>query len=218
MIRDILLMQKRELEKRRDEPFIERDALGRLKNMLSHNLIKVITGPRRAGKSFLGVNLLSDTGNFGYANFDDEKLIDIRDYDAIISAINSVYNNPQYILFDEIQNLPRWELFINRLQRQGYNLVITGSNSKLLSSELSPHLTGRHISITIFPFSFPEFLKLEKRELTTQEIKEKLYDYIKSGGYPEPLIKNIDYKEYLSTLFNSIIYRDIVKRFNIRLI
>jgi len=218
MIRDILLMQKRELEKRRDEPFIEREALNRLKDMLSNDLIKVITGPRRAGKSFLGLNLLSDTGNFGYANFDDEKLIDIKDYDAIISAINSLYNNPQYILFDEIQNLPRWELFINRLQRQGYNLVITGSNSKLLSSELSPHLTGRHISITIFPFSFPEFLKLEKRDLTRQEIKEKLHIYIKSGGYPEPLIKKIDHKEYLSTLFNSIIYRDIVKRFNIRLI
>ena len=218
MIRDILLMQKREIEKRRGEPFIERDALRRLKDMLSNDMVKVITGPRRAGKSFLGLNLLSDTGNFGYANFDDEKLIDIRDYDAIISAINSLYNNPQYILFDEIQNLPRWELFINRLQRQGYNLVITGSNSKLLSSELSPHLTGRHISITIFPFSFPEFLKLERRELTAQEIKEKLYSYIRSGGYPEPLIKNIDHKEYLSTLFNSIIYRDIVKRFNIRLI
>lgn len=218
MVKDILILQKREIERRKGEPFIDRDVIKHLKGMLSNDLIKVITGPRRAGKSCLGINLLFSVGNFGYVNFDDEKLIDIKDYDAIITAINSVYENPKYILFDEIQNLPKWELFVNRLQRQGYNLVITGSNSKLLSSELSPHLTGRHISVTIFPFSFSEFLKLERKELTSQEIKDKLLDYIKNGGYPEPLIKKIDHKEYLSTLFNSIIYKDIVKRFKIRLI
>ncbi|MCM8762684.1 MAG: ATP-binding protein [Candidatus Omnitrophica bacterium] len=218
MIRDILVLQKRELERRKSEPFIERDVVQRLKDMMSNDLVKVITGPRRAGKSFLGMNLLFSVGNFGYVNFDDEKLIDVQNYDAIIAAINSIYTNPKFILFDEIQNLPKWELFVNRLQRQGYNLVITGSNSKLLSSELSPHLTGRHISVTIFPFSFSEFLRLDKKELTSQEMKEKLFNYVKYGGYPEPLIKKIDHKEYLSTLFNSIIYKDIVKRFKIRLI
>ncbi|MCX8081950.1 MAG: ATP-binding protein [bacterium] len=218
MIKDTLILQKREIEKRKCERFIERDEVQRLKGLLANDLIKVITGPRRAGKSFLGFNLLFSTGSFGYVNFDDEKLIDIKDYDAILTAVNSVYNNPKFVLFDEIQNLPKWELFVNRLQRQGYNLVITGSNSKLLSSELSPHLTGRHISVTIFPFSFNEFLKLENKELTTQEIRGKLYEYLRHGGYPEPLIKNIDHKEYLSTLFNSIIYKDIVRRFKIRLI
>ena len=213
MIRDILLLQKRELEKRVTEEYVERGTA--FKN--GSTLIKVILGPRRSGKSFFSAHALNKLGNFGYVNFDDEKLVEIKDYDEIVNAVNSLYNNPKYILFDEIQNLRNWELFVNRLQRQGYNLVITGSNSKLLSKELSTHLTGRHIPITIFPFSFKEFVKIGGKELTKSEIKEKLSDYLIYGGYPEPLLKNLDYKDYLSTLFSSIIYKDIVKRFRIRL-
>jgi len=218
MIRDILILQKRELENRAKEKFVERET--DYEKPLQNDLIKVIIGPRRAGKSFLGFNMLNKKGSFGYANFDDEKLIETKNYDEIITTLNSLYDNPRYILFDEIQNLARWELFVNRLQRQGYNLVITGSNSNLLSSELSPHLTGRHMLINIFPFSFTEYLRIENdpAQITTQEIKTKLFDYLTYGGYPEPWLKKIDHKEYLSTLFNSIIYKDIVKRFNIRLI
>ncbi len=218
MIRDILLLQKRELENRAREKFVVRDT--DYEKPLKNDLIKVIIGPRRAGKSFLGFNLLHKKGDFGYANFDDEKLIETKNYDEIIATLNSLYGNPKYILFDEIQNLAKWELFVNRLQRQGYNLVITGSNSNLLSSELSPHLTGRHMLINIFPFSFAEFLRIDgdPAQMTSQEIKTKLFDYLTYGGYPEPWQKKIDHKEYLSTLFNSIIYKDIVKRFNVRLI
>lgn len=213
MIRDVLILQKRELERKLKEQYIERTISSK---KLINPLIKVIVGPRRAGKSFFAIHFLNKYGNFGYVNFDDEKLINIKDYDEIIANINSIYNNPKYILFDEIQNLPNWELFVNRLQRQGYNLIITGSNSKLLSTELATHLTGRHFQIPILPFSFKESLQFEKKELITAEIKEKLTNYILNGGYPEPLIKNLDYKEYLSTLFNSIVYKDIVKRYKIR--
>ncbi len=215
MIRDILLIQRRELQKKLKETFIEREVDYKKFN---NNLIKIIIGPRRAGKSFLGFHLLNKMGNFGYANFDDERLVEISDYDEIVNALNSIYNNPEYLLFDEIQNLKKWELFVNRLQRQGFNLIITGSNSKLLSKELSTHLTGRHLPINVFPFSFAEFLKLENKKLTNNEVKNKLFTYITYGGYPEPHIKKIDHREYLSTLFNSIVYKDIVKRFNIRLI
>ncbi len=130
--------------------------------------------------------------------------------------MNSVYGNLKFILLDEIQNLLNWELFVNRLQRQGYNLILTGSNSKLLSKELATHLTGRYTLIHIFPFSFRECLNLENEELTTSEVKERLNNYLLYGGYPEPLIKNLDYKDYLSNLFNSIVYKDIVKRYKIR--
>jgi len=212
MIRDIVLIQKRELENRFKEKYVERDV--NLKKI--NNLINVIIGPRRAGKSFFAIHMLNKMGNFGYVNFDDERLVEIKDYDEIINTINSVYNNPKYLLFDEIQNLDKWELFVNRLQRQGYNLVITGSNSKLLSKELATHLTGRYSLTNVFPFSFKEFLKLENKELTENETKTKLFSYITHGGYPEPLTKNLDYKDYLSTLFSSIIYKDIVKRFKIR--
>ena len=215
MIRDILLLQKRELERMLKEKYVDR---GIPLKKLSGSLVKVIIGPRRAGKSFFAVHFLNKMGNFGYVNFDDEKLIESKNYDEIVSVVNSLYNSPKYLLFDEIQNLDKWELFINRLQRQGYNLLITGSNSNLLSKELATHLTGRHTLITIFPFSFKEFLKLENKELTQSEIKAKLSMYIQYGGYPEPIIKELDYKDYLSTLFNSIVYKDIVRRFKIRLI
>lgn len=215
MIRDILLIQKRELEKKLAEKFIERQVDYSLFN---NDLIKVIIGPRRAGKSFLGCCALNKMGSFGYVNFDDERLIGIRDYDEIINGVNYVYNNPKNLLLDEAQNLDKWELFVNRLQRQGFNLFVTGSNSKLLSRELSTHLTGRHLLINLFPFSFAEFLKLENKELTGSEIKAKLPAYITYGGYPEPWVKGIDHREYLSTLFNSIVYKDIVKRFKVRLV
>ena len=211
-IKDILLLQKRELEARLREKYVKRKTELKLNN----NIIKVIVGPRRAGKSFFAVHFLNKHGRFGYVNFDDEKLIDTKSYDEIIEAMNSIYNTPKIVLFDEIQNLSKWELFVNRLQRQGLNLVITGSNSNMLSKELATHLTGRHFLINIFPFSFKEYIELEEKELTTAEIKEKLSNYLINGGYPEPLVKNLDIKEYLSTLFNSIVYKDIVKRYKVR--
>jgi len=215
MIKDILLMQKRELEKRLAEWYIEREIDYK---KFDNDLIKVIIGPRRAGKSFICFHILNRSGNFGYANFDDEKLVETENYDEIINAIDSIYDKPKNILFDEIQNLPKWELFVNRIQRQGYNLIITGSNSKLLSRELATHLTGRHMPINIFPFSFAEFLQLDNKELTESETKSKLSDYVTKGGYPEPCIKKIDYKDYLSVLYDSIIFKDIVKKYNIRFI
>ncbi|MEK6792338.1 MAG: ATP-binding protein [Nanoarchaeota archaeon] len=213
MIKDILIAQKQELGVRLKEPYIERKTNI---NKLNNSLIKVIIGPRRAGKSFFALHFLNKQEKFGYVNFDDEQLIEIKEYDSIIEAMNVVYNNPKYILFDEIQNLPKWELFVNRLQRKGMNLIITGSNSNLLSKELATHLTGRHLLISIFPFSFKEYIERDQEELTSHQIKEKLEIYLVNGGYPEPLIKNIDYREYLSTLFNSVVYKDIVKRYRIR--
>ncbi|MFH1065842.1 MAG: ATP-binding protein [Nanoarchaeota archaeon] len=209
MANDIILMQKRELEKKLQERFIERKQA--LKE--SGDMISVITGPRRAGKSFFAMHALK---NFGYANFDDEKLAETKDYDDILNAISQAYGSPKCLFFDEIQNLPKWELFANRLQRQGYKLVLTGSNSNLLSMELASHLTGRHIPITLLPFSFAEFLDFKGKELTESEKRAGLEQYMIYGGYPEPLVKNIDYKEYLSALLSSTIYKDIVKRHKIR--
>jgi len=213
MITEILLAQKQELERRLKEAYIPREASLR---GLASDQIKVIIGPRRAGKSFFAVHALSRAGSFGYVNLDDERLIGLKEYDSIVTAVNSVYENPKYLLFDEIQNLDKWELLVNRLQRQGYNLVITGSNSKLLSKELATHLTGRHTQTTIFPFSFREFLELSGKEPTPNKENENLEHYLTYGGYPEPYIKKLDYKDYLSTLFSSIVYKDIIKRHKIR--
>jgi len=211
-IKEIIALQKREIEGKLKEKYVERNQDLKLNN----DLIKVIIGPRRAGKSFFAVHFLNKQGKFGYVNFDDEKLVEVENYDEIVTAVNSVYDYPKFVLFDEIQNLPKWELFANRLQRQGYILVVTGSNSNLLSQELATHLTGRHLLTNVFPFSFKEYLKFEDRELITIEIKEKMSQYLLNGGYPEILFKKTDLKEYLSSLFRSIMYKDIVKRYNIR--
>jgi len=213
MIKDILILQKRELAKKLKELYIPREV--KFKELKS-DLIKVVIGPRRAGKSSFSIHCLSKIGSFGYVNFDDEKLIETNNYNEIIDAVNSIYHKPKYLLLDEIQNLSKWELFVNRLQRQGYNLVITGSNSKLLSSELATHLTGRYSPVKLFTFSFKEFLKFQSKELTESEIKEMLNSYLELGGYPEPLVKNLNNKDYLLTLLDSVIYKDIVKRFKIR--
>lgn len=214
MLRDIVLVQKRELENRFEEMYVERKSTLPLE--LGNDLIHLITGPRRAGKSFYAVRLIQQTAAYGYVNFDDERLTVIKDYDEIIGAVNAVYDNPRYLLFDEIQNLPRWEFFVNRLQRQGLRLLITGSNANLLSSELATHLTGRHTSIVLFPFSFAEYLKTSGGEKTEIEKMAALDIYVEQGGYPEPLLKKIDRHNYLHTLLQSTIYKDIVKRYRIR--
>jgi predicted AAA+ superfamily ATPase len=105
-----------------------------------------------------------------------------------------------------------------RLQRQGRRLLVTGSNAHLLSSEFATHLTGRHFPLVLFPFSFKEYVSAVagNQPETQQEYKRLFADYLHQGGFPEPLVKKIDRNGYLSTLLESIIYKDIVKRFKIR--
>ncbi|MDO9256327.1 MAG: ATP-binding protein [Bacteroidales bacterium] len=213
MIRDIILTQKKELEQKLSEKYVPRQAS--LKECAS-DLIQVIIGPRRAGKSFFGMHQLAKNKLFGFVNFDDERLVRLQNFDEILDAVNAVYQNPTLLLLDEIQNLPDWELIVNRLQRQGFQLIITGSNSNLLSSELATHLTGRHLPVHLFTFSFREFLSSFGNDFTGTEKKEKLNDFLIHGGYPEPCMKTLDYKEYLKVLFDSILFKDIVKRYQIR--
>jgi hypothetical protein len=217
MLKDIVLVQKRELEDRLQERYVERRLS--VSWQLGDDLIKVITGPRRAGKSFFAVHLIQQAGSYGYVNFDDERLTAAGDLDEIVSAINDVYGNPRCLLLDEIQNLPNWELFVNRLQRQGFRLLITGSNANLLSSELATHLTGRHAVHALFPFSFGEFLAASGNVPADRTVVEKMAlmdTYAEQGGYPEPALKKIDRRDYLRTLLQSTLYKDIVKRFKIR--
>jgi len=214
MLKDVVLTQKRELENRLQEIYVERKLPDHFD--FGNDLIKVIIGPRRAGKSFYAAHLIAQAGSYGYINFDDERLVAIEDYDEILGAVKAVYGNTQHLFFDEIQNLPRWELFANRLQRQGFKMLITGSNANLLSSELSTHLTGRHTAVVLFPFSFSEYLTMSGNQMTNIEKKDALDLYLAQGGYPEPLIKKIDRRDYLRTLLQSTLYKDIIKRFKIR--
>jgi predicted AAA+ superfamily ATPase len=212
-ISDILLTQKRELEKRCQENYVPRNIEYQRRD---NDLINVITGPRRSGKSFLAMHMIKKTGQYGYINFDDERLTELSDYDQLLAALDNVYNKPKHLLLDEIQNLPKWELFLNRLQRRGLRMIVTGSNAHLLSSELATHLTGRHLSTVLFPFSFAEYVSAIGEELTDLEKTEKLNLYAIQGGLPETFLKDVPVNDYLSTLMDSILYKDIAKRFRIR--
>jgi predicted AAA+ superfamily ATPase len=184
---------------------------------LEHDLINVVLGPRRAGKSFFAIHLLKQVGRFGYANFDDERLFG-ADFDQVLSTLDSLTGSTQHLLLDEIQNLPRWQLVVNRLQRQGRKVTVTGSNAHLLGEELATHLTGRHLPIVIFPFSFREYLSCVAPELTTAEMVAALDTYAEGGGYPEVIVKKLPSERYLSTLVDSIVLKDVVKRFKVRFV
>ena len=224
MIKDIVLQHKLEKEKLLSKSYILREKLDFAKKNLETDLIKVITGPRRAGKSVFSILLLKDK-NFAYLNFDDENLLKTQNYDEIVKAIFEVYPKAEFIFFDEIQNLENWELFVNKLQRRGHNLILTGSNAKLLSKELGTVLTGRYIPVEIFPFSFREFLKAKKFEIKKEYLEAPenkgrvlnyMDEYLKSGGFPEVAVKDLDASVYLETLFDSILFKDTVKRYKVR--
>src|SRR3989338_6659437 len=190
-VRDVLLLQKREVEEKKKELYIKRYAVLKEKNK---NIIKAVIGPRRAGKSSFVIHELSGSGSWGYINFDDENLVDLEDYNELIENMKSVYGNPKILFLDEIQNLKKWELFVNRLQRQGFNIIVSGSNANLLSQELATHLTGRHLTLELFPFSFNEFIRYHGFEiknvdlLSTKErgfLKKRFEEYALTGGFPE---------------------------------
>ena len=224
MIKDIVYQHKVEKDNLISKKYIFREKLNFAKKFIDSDLIKIITGPRRAGKSVASFLLLKEK-KFAYLNFDDENLLKVENYDEIIKAIFEVYPESKYLFFDEIQNLKNWEIFVNKLHRRGYNLIITGSNAKLLSKELATSLTGRYIPIEIFPFSFSEFLdakgwEIEKEKVNVPEIQGKILNYLdeymRNGGFPEVVVKNLEARTYLETLSNSILFKDVVKRYNLR--
>lgn len=226
MLKNTVLKQKQEKERLLAIPYIERTKEKEAHKWLSSDLIKVILGPRRAGKSVFALMLLKDQ-SFAYFNFDDETLPgeEKLDLDELLAELKLAYGDTKYILFDEIQNLPKWELFVNRLHREGYNLVLTGSNARLLSKELATALTGRHIPIEILPFNFLEILtakgyKVSADKLALPDEKAKLLGYLDqymmSGGYPEVVTKGVDPRGYLDVLFDSLLFKDVVKRHKVR--
>lgn len=207
------------------------------KKWLDSNLIKVVLGPRRAGKSVFSLMLLKDRP-FMYFNFDDEVLSSAHGplrrssseasiaTDALMKELHAAYGGDvKTILFDEIQNLPSWELFVNRLHRSGYNLILTGSNAHLLSRELATHLTGRHMPIEMLPFDFNEFLRAKKFKIDAEygslprergELLNLMENYLLNGGFPEVVVNNLDPKDYLEVLFDALLFKDVVKRHKVK--
>jgi len=226
IIKQAIIDQKEELGKDyRESNIIEREFYKEYQKYLGSMQVKVVTGIRRCGKSVLAYQLLKEK-NFAYVNFDDEKLAGIttEELNDILEILYEVYGNFEYVLFDEIQNIDKWELFVNRLQRQKLNITITGSNSNLLSRELATHLTGRHILLELFPFSFIELLRFKNISfninlMSTKEkgvIKKELSEYIHLGGFPDVCKRPQEQKKYLQSLYSNIINIDVISRHKIR--
>lgn len=226
MLKTIVLRQKKEKETFLKGKYVKRNKEEFARKWIDSDLIKVVLGPRRAGKSVFCFMLLKDRP-FMYFNFDDEAFFKGKiEIDDIIKELHTAYGDVKTIFFDEIQNLPHFELILNRLKRQGYNLIVTGSDAKLLSGELATSLTGRFIPIEIFPFDFNEFL--EAKQVSTNKeylsLPEKrgillnlLNEYLLKGGFPETATSNIDQDYYLKVLFDSLLLKDVVKRYNVKL-
>lgn len=219
MLKSLVFKQKQEKERLLSLSYIERTKEKEARKWLNSDLIKVVLGPRRAGKSVFSLMLLKDR-DFAYFNFDDESLpgnnqLNLED---LMKELKQAYGDTKYVLFDEIQNLPKWELFVSRLHREGYNLVITGSNARLLSKELATALTGRHIPIEILPFDFHEILKAKglSSASDTGSLLQALGQYMISGGYPEVVLKDVDLRGYLDVLLDSLLFKDVVKRHRVR--
>ena len=192
--------------------------------LIDNELIKVITGIRRCGKSYmLGlikdelINRGIDENNIILINFESAKYRNVsnaRELDLLIESILENIEGKVYLFFDEIQNVDGWEKSINACRIDwDCDIYITGSNSKLLSGELATHLTGRYFEIKMYPFSFNEFLDY-KQMLPSDEL---FNEYVEYGGFPQVLGLNDDDKlKYLHDLFNSILYNDLISRYQIR--
>jgi len=183
--------------------------------------ISVISGIRRAGKSTLMLQLADNFSAFHFITFDDERLINfqVSDFNTLMVELNKI-KTAKVIIIDEVQNIEGWERFVRRLHDEEYKVILSGSNSKLLSSELATHLTGRYIKTELYPFSFSEYLQLHQidhNDKTTSNISSinKLFDqYLEKGGFPEYCISDED--EYLKRIYEDVLYRDLIVRFGIK--
>ena len=182
-----------------------------------------VIGVRRSGKSTLCYNVLHSRGlKFAYVNFDDERLVglDSSMLNDVLEVLYKIYGDFTYLFMDEVQNVRDWHLFVNRLLRKKMHVVITGSNAKLLSSELATHLSGRSKEITLYPFSFGEFCSVkdvDKQKLSTkaEAFRRAAFDeYLSQGGFPE-LFAVGDGRSYVNSLVDNILKRDIELRFQV---
>jgi len=214
-LKDIIVYQK-EIIDSEDVGIIRQEYLKELKESIIPNMVTILKGPRRVGKSTILLQFMKEINdNYYYFDFDDERIskFTVDDFENLMIAFQELYKDKDYILFDEIQNVKEWELFINRLLKQKKKIIVTGSNSKLLSKDQGTHLTGRHIDIEVFPFSFKEYLfakdfKIKQGYTIKEKIKLNEYfkEYSATGGFPQ-LFHKKDYR-ILQELYRDIIEKD----------
>lgn len=220
-MKTIIYNQRKERDELVSRPYLIRRNIQDANVLLESHLIKLITGPRRVGKSTQALLMLRGK-NFAYLNFDSQSLLDAWDSNLVMRILDDVYPNYEYLLLDEVQNLEGWDLWVSELYRMGKNLVITGSNAKMLSSEMATVLTGKYLQVEMLPFSLEEFFdwnKLNLHEVREEQKTNALVltdDYMRNGGYPEAVAARQLTRSYLDTLFDSIVWKDVAKRHHVR--
>ena len=216
---------------------ISRNAyLAVLNKMLPSQQVKIITGARRSGKSFLMRQLAKqlivsgvDKKNILIVNFEDPGFVNLST--DLLSQIFNAYLESQapkgiiYLFLDEIQEIPRWEKWVRTTQELNKaNLILSGSNSKLLSGELATVLTGRHLDVTVMPLSFQEFLNFKNLAIKNNsdliakniELTKLFREFLEFGSFPIVVLAEEKKKELLLGYYDDTVNRDLIKRYKIR--
>jgi predicted AAA+ superfamily ATPase len=205
---------------------IQRECLDQIEQTANSPFAIIISGLRRVGKSTLLAQIAHRLGKeaFYYINFEDDRFIGFQaeDTNDLFEILLELFGERKIFLLDEIQNVPGWEHFVRRFTDNGYKFYITGSNASLLSQELGTRLTGRYIPIELFPLSFKEYLLFKNisipdfsrmKTMDRVNLNLSLNDYLESGGIPLEL--KFPKLHFLETLYNDVIFRDIVSRYQI---
>jgi len=238
LISQVLKEQQMLFNQRAETPSrlgVKREKLSELTNAferdtkLNFQVAIVISGLRRVGKSTLLLQFAASLKNqkFHYVNFEDERFVGLKhtDLSQLHEVLIHLFGPAQTLLLDEIQVVSGWERWVRRLVDQNYKLIITGSNTELLSGDLGTKLTGRYRKIELLPFSFSEYLKLKNIDTKQQEsvplithdralLSSIFESYMFTGGIP--IVADAYDPESLRTLFQDIIYRDVIARYKIR--
>jgi predicted AAA+ superfamily ATPase len=225
LLKEILLDQRAVFEKKR--PGTRRDVLPEVGRHMDKPHAITLAGVRRCGKSTLLRQIAEQflSSGYHYCHFEDERLLgfEARDFGLLHEVLIECFGEQKVMLLDEVQNAPGWETFVRRMLESGRKFIITGSNAALLSRELGSKLTGRHVTVDLFPFSFREYLRhldVDANEETLLQpagratLARHLATYRLNGGFPEPLI--YDSPDLLTQLYDDILYRDVATRHDIK--
>ena len=200
--------------------------LSRIRGFYDSDLVKILVGIRRCGKSVILKQIIDEIRENGiqedhilYINFEFVEFEDLKDYKKLNSYVKEkVKDNKKYYIFlDEIQNVEKFEIVVNSLRAslENISIFITGSNSKLLSNELSTVLSGRYVLFNIYPLTYKEYIELTGKN---PKDEENFWDFVKWGGLPNRVqfTNEINIKDYLHSVFDSIILRDVVERLGLK--
>lgn len=223
VLMSVILSQRKHFS---NKNLIQRDKFETVLSAAKTPFIQVIIGIRRAGKSALLNQLRANKKADNYfINFDDNRLynFEIEDFETLHEVFFELYGEENVFYLDEIQNIDGWEKYVRRLYEEGKKIFITGSNAKMLSEDLGIQPTDISIQTELFPFSFTEFLRWKKIKwipddlydpVKSAQIKTAYKAYVISGGLPDFL--QTQNSDFLKSLFNDIVYRDIIARYSIR--